>query len=137
MLWGHDLRSRVAIYGPARMLNASCMLQVLRVGEALLASQQAQLLPELLRLAGEASDSPGVQPLQVVLREKKDPTNKSQHPYTGTACHTAALHHAGHGNPACSWSRACKCCPDQWHSQDWIMCLLLGTGLMLGHSLAL
>ena len=61
----------MAIYGPARMLNASCMPQVLRVGEALLASEQAQLLPELLRLAGEASDSPGVQLLQVVLREKR------------------------------------------------------------------
>ena len=41
------------------------LLQVLRVGEALLATQQAQLLPELLRVAGESADTPGVQLLQV------------------------------------------------------------------------
>ena len=41
------------------------LLQVLRVGEALLATQQAQLLSELLRVAGESADTPGVQLLQV------------------------------------------------------------------------
>ena len=41
------------------------LLQVLRVGEALLATQQARLLPELLQIAGGSSDTPGVQLLQV------------------------------------------------------------------------